>query len=62
MVTLSTIEVEYMAVAEAAKKALWLTGLVKELCIEQGGVQLHYDSQSIWERIWCIMLGQSILM
>ena len=60
--TLSTTEAEYMAVVEAAKEALWLIGLVKELCIEQGGVQLHYDSQSVWERIWCIMLGQSILM
>ena len=35
-----------MAVAEATKEALQLTGLVKELGIEQGGVQLHYDSQS----------------
>ncbi|XP_057948268.1 cysteine proteinase COT44-like [Malania oleifera] len=37
---------EYMTVVEAAKEALWLTGLVKELAIQQGGVQLHYDSQS----------------
>ena len=35
-----------MAVAEATKEALWLTGLVKELGIEQGGVQLHCDGQS----------------
>ena len=46
IVALSTTEAEYMAVAEAAKEALWLTGLVKELGIEQGGVQLHCDSQS----------------
>ena len=35
-----------MVVAEATKKALWLTGLMKELSIEQGEVQLHCDSQS----------------
>ncbi|KAL0460800.1 UNVERIFIED_CONTAM: Retrovirus-related Pol polyprotein from transposon TNT 1-94 [Sesamum latifolium] len=46
IVALSTIEAEYMAVAEAAKEALWLNGLVKELGVEQGGVQLHCDSQS----------------
>jgi hypothetical protein len=38
---MSTTEAEYMAVAEAAKEALWLKGLVREL-----GVQLHCDSQS----------------
>ena len=46
LVALSTTESEYMAVAEAAKEALWLTGLVKELDIQQGGVLLHCDSQS----------------
>ncbi|GMJ03250.1 hypothetical protein HRI_003994200 [Hibiscus trionum] len=35
-----------MAVAEVAKEALCLIGLVKELGIQQGGVQLHCDSQS----------------
>jgi hypothetical protein len=35
-----------MAAAEAAKEALWLTGLVKELGIQQGGVSLYCDSQS----------------
>ncbi|KAL0294145.1 UNVERIFIED_CONTAM: Retrovirus-related Pol polyprotein from transposon TNT 1-94 [Sesamum calycinum] len=39
-------ESEYMTVAEAAKEALWLSGLSKELGVEQGGVQLHCDSQS----------------
>jgi hypothetical protein len=29
----STTEAEYMATAEDAKEALWLTGLVKELGI-----------------------------
>ncbi|CAJ2662759.1 unnamed protein product [Trifolium pratense] len=47
IVAMSTTEAEYMAVAEAAKEALWLTGLVKELGVEQGGVQLHCDSQSV---------------
>src|ERR1044072_8365062 len=46
IVAMSTIEAEYMAVAEAAKEALWLTGLVRELGVEQGGVRLHCDSQS----------------
>ncbi|KAL0328160.1 UNVERIFIED_CONTAM: Retrovirus-related Pol polyprotein from transposon TNT 1-94 [Sesamum calycinum] len=41
-----TLEAEYMAVAEATKQALWLNGLAKELGVEQGGVQLHCDSQS----------------
>ena len=36
-----------MVVVEAAKKALWLTCLVKELGNQQGGVQLYCDSQSI---------------
>ncbi|KAL0368120.1 UNVERIFIED_CONTAM: Retrovirus-related Pol polyprotein from transposon TNT 1-94 [Sesamum calycinum] len=44
IVSLSTIEAEYIAVAEAAKEALWLSGLSKELGVEQGGVQLHCDS------------------
>ena len=46
IVALSTTESEYIAVAEAAKEALWLTGLVKELGVQQGGVQLHCDNQS----------------
>ena len=33
LIALSTIESEYMAVAKAAKEALWLAGLVKELSI-----------------------------
>ena len=46
IVVMSTTEVEYTAVAETAKEALWLIWLVKELDIEQGGVQLYCDSQS----------------
>jgi hypothetical protein len=45
-VAMSTTEAEYMAAAKAAKEALWLTGLVKELGIQQGGVPLYCDSQS----------------
>jgi hypothetical protein len=39
-IAISTNEAEYMAAAEAAKEALWLTGLVKELSIQQSGVSL----------------------
>lgn len=39
-------KVKYMVAGEAAKEALWLRGLVRELGVEQGGVWLHYDSQS----------------
>jgi hypothetical protein len=46
IVVMSTIEAKYMAVAEAAKEALWLKGLVKELGLNQDGVQMHCDSQS----------------
>ena len=41
---MSTTKDEYMALAEAAKEALWLKGLVKELGLNQGGVQLYCDS------------------
>ena len=44
LVALSTTELEYMVIVEAAKESLWLTGLVKELGIQQGGVQLYCDS------------------
>ncbi|KAE8686658.1 hypothetical protein F3Y22_tig00111036pilonHSYRG00002 [Hibiscus syriacus] len=46
ILALSTTKAEYMAAAEAAKEALWLTGLVKELGVQQGGVQLLCDNQS----------------
>uniref|UniRef100_A0A2N9F9A0 CCHC-type domain-containing protein n=1 Tax=Fagus sylvatica TaxID=28930 RepID=A0A2N9F9A0_FAGSY len=38
IVAMSTTKAEYMAVAEAAKEALWLKGLVKELGLNQGEV------------------------
>jgi hypothetical protein len=46
MVAMFTTEAEYMTVAEVAKEALGLAGLVKELGIQQGGVSLHCDNQS----------------
>jgi hypothetical protein len=46
IVAMSTTEAEYMAVAEVVKEALWLKRLVKELGLNQGGVQMHCDSQS----------------
>ena len=46
LMAMSTIEVEYMAIIETSKEVVWLAGLMKELDIEQGGVQLHCDSQS----------------
>uniref|UniRef100_A0A2N9HFB8 CCHC-type domain-containing protein n=1 Tax=Fagus sylvatica TaxID=28930 RepID=A0A2N9HFB8_FAGSY len=46
LVAMSTTEAEYMVVAEAAKEALWLKGLVKELGLNQSGVQMYCDSQS----------------
>lgn len=45
-VALSTTEAEYMAVAEGVKEALWLWGLLDDLGIEQGTVDLGCDSQS----------------
>ncbi|KAL0413653.1 UNVERIFIED_CONTAM: hypothetical protein Sradi_1567000 [Sesamum radiatum] len=47
IVALFKTEEEYMTVAKAAKEALWFNGLAKELGVEQGGVQLQYDSQSV---------------
>ena len=46
LVAMSNTEAEYMVVVEATKEALWLKGPVKELGLNQGGVQLHCDSQS----------------
>ena len=47
LVAMSTTKTKYIVVAEASKEAVWLARLVKELGIEQGGVQLHCDSQSV---------------
>ncbi|KAE8681667.1 GDSL esterase/lipase [Hibiscus syriacus] len=44
-VALSTTEVEYMAVTEAVKEAIWLQGLLGELGMEQKHIKVHCDSQ-----------------
>jgi len=46
IVTISTIEAEYMAVTEASKEFIWLQGLLTELGFEQEMNVLHSDSQS----------------
>ncbi|CAA7024876.1 unnamed protein product [Microthlaspi erraticum] len=46
IVALSTTEDEYMALAEAAKEAVWLHGLMNELGFKQEAVQIYCDSQS----------------
>lgn len=43
---LSTTEAEYMTLTEASKEALWLKGLIKELGLKQGNIQIQCDSQS----------------
>ena len=44
---MSTIEAEYIATNEVAKEAPWLKGIIKELGLNQGRVQLHCDSHSV---------------
>ena len=46
MVALSSTEAEYVAATEAAKEALWLKGLLCELCVLQQDVIIYSDSQS----------------
>ena len=46
VVALSTTEVEYMAMTEARKEAVWLSGQVNELGFKQDSMVLHCDSQS----------------
>lgn len=46
IVALSTTEAEYITLAEAAKEALWLRGIVGELGFPQKQVEIFYDSQS----------------
>ena len=45
-VALSTMEAEYMAVAEVVKEAIWLRGLVSDLGLQQGETVVFCDSQS----------------
>jgi hypothetical protein len=47
IVVVSITEARYMTLVEAAKEVLWLTGLVNELGVEQGGVQLHCGSRNV---------------
>ena len=46
VMALSTMKVEYMAVTEAIKEALWLKGLFGEFSLHQGITAIHCDSQS----------------
>ena len=46
IVTLSTIEAEYVAVIEASKEMIWLHIFLEELGQKQGKGVLHCDSQS----------------
>ena len=43
-VALSTTEAEYMAITKAAKEAIWLQGLLRELGIGQDGITIFCDS------------------
>lgn len=49
-----------MALKEAAKEVVWVRGLVSELRVDQGNVQLDYDSKvwCVWARIKFMMQGQ----
>ena len=46
IVALSTTEAEYMAITKAAKEAIWLQGLLRELGIGQEEITIFCDSQS----------------
>ena len=47
IVTLSTTEAEYVAMAEAGKSLLWLRGLLEDMGFpQQGPTVLHCDNQS----------------
>ena len=46
VVALSTTEAEYMALTEAIKEALWLTGLIEELKLKQEIITVYCDNQS----------------
>ena len=53
IVTLSTIEAEYMAMTEAIKEAIWLQGLLDDLRIDQDLLKINCDSMIV------IYLGKS---
>ena len=46
VVALSTAEAEYMALTDAAKEAIWLKLLLKELGYPQGNVKIYEDNQA----------------
>ncbi|GKE31245.1 hypothetical protein Tco_1450567, partial [Tanacetum coccineum] len=52
MVTLSTIEAEYMALTEAVKEAIWLKGLLEELGVELNTVTVNCDNQGAIHLFW----------
>lgn len=45
-IALLTTQAEYIALAEARKEAIWLSGLVSQMGITQDCVKLKCDSQS----------------
>ena len=47
IVTLSTTEAEYVAVTEASKEMIWLTGCLDELGLKRVNEVLYCDSQSV---------------
>jgi len=52
-VALSSMEAEYMSLAEATKEALWLKALMRELIYDQKTVKIYEDNQS------CIALAKN---
>nr|GFB35223.1 retrovirus-related Pol polyprotein from transposon TNT 1-94 [Tanacetum cinerariifolium] len=47
VVALSTTKAEYMALTEAVKEAIWLRGLLEELCVELNRVTVNCDNQGV---------------
>jgi len=47
VLALSTTQVEYIALVEGVKEAIWLKGMIGGMGISQGCVKIHCDSQSV---------------
>nr|GEW31710.1 retrovirus-related Pol polyprotein from transposon TNT 1-94 [Tanacetum cinerariifolium] len=64
VVALSITEAEYMALTEAVKEAIWLKGLLEELCVELNRVTVNCDNQGTihLSRNHVFMRGLSISM